>query len=146
MDIEEKMRMFARDFRVGNFAIQGELIGEGIQGNKYKLSGQTVNFFNAFDIGNFKYVDFGNFERALNKMGLPIVPVISPIYVLGNDINELIRQATFRSTLNESVWAEGIVIRPRMERLDLLLSNEKFNNGRVSFKVINPEFLIKYGE
>jgi len=28
----------------------------------------------------------------------------------------------------------------------MLLSNENFNNGRVTFKAINPEFLLKYGE
>jgi len=54
--------------------------------------------------------------------------------------------ATIKSHVTKEVWAEGIVIRPYTEKIDLLLSNENFNNGRVSFKAINTEFLIKYGE
>ena len=37
MDIENKLRALN-----GNYAIQGELVGEGIQGNKLRLKGQTV--------------------------------------------------------------------------------------------------------
>jgi hypothetical protein len=47
--------------------------------------------------------------------------------------------------VSPTVWAEGIVIRLLQEKIELLLSNENFNNGRVSFKAINPEFLLKYG-
>src|SRR6202012_6184505 len=43
LNIEEKLRRANK-----NIAIQGELIGEGVQGNKYKLKGQTVKFFTAF--------------------------------------------------------------------------------------------------
>ena len=50
-----------------------------------------------------------------------------------------------KSLICPSTWAEGIVIRPLYEKKDLLLSKE-MSNGRVSFKAINPEFLIKYGE
>jgi hypothetical protein len=51
-----------------------------------------------------------------------------------------------KSTLNPATWAEGIVIRPLEEKLDLILSRENFNTGRVSFKAINPEFLLTHGE
>jgi hypothetical protein len=44
------------------------------------------------------------------------------------------------------VWAEGIVIRPYNEKFDPLVANENFSGGRVSFKAVNPEFLLKYGE
>jgi RNA ligase (TIGR02306 family) len=33
-----------------NICLQGELIGEGVQGNPYKVKGQTVRFFNGFNI------------------------------------------------------------------------------------------------
>jgi tRNA-binding EMAP/Myf-like protein len=46
LDLENKLREFGY-----NIALQGELIGEGIQGNPYKIKGQTVKFFNIFDIG-----------------------------------------------------------------------------------------------
>jgi RNA ligase (TIGR02306 family) len=57
MKIEEKLRSLA-----GNYAIQGELIGEGIQGNKLRLKGQMVLFFNAFDIDRFEYLSFHPFD------------------------------------------------------------------------------------
>lgn len=142
MDIEAKLRSIGK-----NIAIQGELIGEGIQGNKLKLKGHTVKFFNAFDIDKFEYLNFFDFnELIVGKLELPIVPIVSLDYELENDIDAIIKMATIKSQLLQDVWAEGIVIRPYKEKIDLLLSNENFNNGRVSFKAINPEFLLKHGE
>jgi RNA ligase (TIGR02306 family) len=141
MDIENKLRSIGK-----NISIQGELIGEGIQDNKLKLKGQTVMFFNAFDIDRFEYLNFKEFNNLFNEIELPIVPIVALDYELENDIEAIIKMATIKSKILKDVWAEGIVIRPYTEKIDLLLSNENFNNGRVSLKAINPEFLLKYGE
>lgn len=141
MDIEHKLRSVGK-----NIAIQGELIGEGIQGNKLKLKGQTVKFFNAFDIDKFEYLNFFDFNKLIGELELPLVPIVALDYELENDIDAIIKMATIKSQITKDVWTEGIVIRPYTEKIDLLLSNENFNNGRVSFKAINPEFLLKYGE
>lgn len=141
MDIEGKLRSVGK-----NISIQGELIGEGIQGNKLKIKGQTVRFFNAFDIDKFEYLNFLDFQELITRLELPTVPIISWDYELENDIDAIIKMATIKSQILKDVWAEGIVIRPYHEKIDLLLSNESFNTGRVSFKAINPEFLLKYGE
>jgi RNA ligase (TIGR02306 family) len=140
MDIENKIRSLQ-----GNFALQGELIGEGIQDNRLKLRGQTIRFFNVFDIDKFEYLPYEKFIATLQHLQLPSVPILSVDYELTNDIEEIIKMATRKSTITPDVWAEGIVIRPLNEKIELLLSNENFNNGRVSFKAINPEFLLKYG-
>jgi hypothetical protein len=47
LDLENKFRSLGR-----NICLQGELIGEGIQGNPYKILGQTVRFFNGYNIDN----------------------------------------------------------------------------------------------
>ncbi|HEV3325097.1 MAG TPA: RNA ligase (ATP) [Puia sp.] len=141
MKIEDKLRSLT-----GNYAIQGELIGEGIQGNKLRLRGQTVLFFNAFDIDRFEYLSFDRFIELCQRLQLPIVPILTKAYELDDDIEKIVNLATIRSALRPDSWAEGIVIRPLTEKLDLLLSNDNFNNGRVTFKVVNPEFLLKYGE
>ena len=141
LDIESKLQSMN-----GNYAIQGELIGEGIQNNKLKLKRQTVMFFNAFDIDKFEYLPFDKFSDLMKELDLPVVPVISHSYMLSNDIDKIIGMSTIKSRICADAWAEGIVIRPLSEKIDLLLSNENFNNGRVSFKAINPEFLLKYGE
>ncbi len=118
-----------------NIAIQGELIGEGIQSNKLKIKGQTVKFFNVFDIDLYKYFDYQDFIDFFKIIDLPIVPILNSDYSLSNEISENIKMATIKSTLYPEVWAEGIVIRPKI--------NSNFQS-RVSFKAINPEFLLKY--
>ncbi|MCU0438755.1 MAG: RNA ligase (ATP) [Raineya sp.] len=132
LNVEEKLKSFGR-----NIALQGELIGEGVQGNKYALKGQTARFFNIYDIDKSAYVDFNEFESILKTLDLPSVPILETDYALSNDIHTLIEKSKMRSTLNDKVWAEGIVIRPLEER-------HERNVGRVSFKAINPEFLLKY--
>ncbi len=141
MDIENKLRNLN-----GNYAIQGELIGEGIQGNKLRIKEQTVLFFNAFDIDRFEYLSFSRFAELCRRLQLPTVPILMMDYMLDDSIDTIIQMATIRSALRPDSWAEGIVIRPLTEKIDLLLSRENFNNGRVTFKAINPEFLLKYGE
>ena len=140
MDIENKLRSLN-----GNYALQGELIGEGIQDNKLKQKGQTVRFFNAFNIDMFEYLQFENFYDLLKKLQLPIVPIIATDYELTNDIDAIIKMAIIKSNICADTWAEGIVIRPLNEKVDISCP-ENLNNGRVSFKAVNPEFLLKYGE
>jgi len=141
LDVENKLRALGK-----NIAIQGELIGEGVQDNKLKLRGQTVRFFNAFDIDKFEYYNFTKFNELFSQLGLETVPVVQTDYELENDIEAIIKKSIIKSKIYKEAWVEGIVIRPYTEKLELMLSNENFNNGRVSFKAINPEFLLKYGE
>ena len=141
MDLENKLRSLN-----GNFAIQGELIGEGIQGNKLKLRGQTLLFFNAFDIDRYEFLSFDRLLELMNQFELSTVPIISTNYELENDIHSIVRMASIKSKICPDVWAEGIVIRPLKETSYSILLNEKLNTGRLSFKAINPEFLLKFGE
>jgi RNA ligase (TIGR02306 family) len=140
MDIENKLRSLG-----GNYAIQGELIGEGIQGNKLKLKGQTARFFNVFDIDKYAYLEFKEFKETLTELDLPIVPILTTEYKLENDIEAIVKMACMKSTVHKEAWAEGIVIRPLKEKAGIDFENQLMN-GRVSFKAINPEFLIKFGE
>jgi RNA ligase (TIGR02306 family) len=130
LGIEGKLRWKGK-----NIALQGELVGEGIQGNKLKLKGKTVYFFSAFDIDNQKYFTSTEFFALINELGLQTVPVIDQSYRLRNDINELVK-LSIRKSLLADVWAEGIVIR----------NIPGHHRDRISFKVINPEFLLKHGE
>ncbi len=139
-DLENKMKLLNI-----NIALQGELVGEGIQNNKCKIRGHKVFFFTAFDIDNFRYYNFEELENILQKLELPMVPVINRDYILENDIEAIVKLATIKSTMDAQAWAEGIVIRPYDDKVDAELSNT-FSNGRITFKAINPEFLLKYGE
>lgn len=130
LQVEEKLRNLN-----GNYALQGEVIGEGVQGNKYKLKGQQVFIFSVFDIDAYRFLNFGDFIKMIQQMNLTIVPVVESNYVLSNSIEALVNKSAGKSVLY-NVDREGIVIRPLIERTDTA--------GRVSFKAINPEFLLKY--
>lgn len=131
LDIEAKLKHLGQ-----HIAIQGELIGEGIQSNKYKLKGQTVRFFNAFAISNNEYLDYADFRKLVEALALPMVPVLEDNFLLVSDINTLVDLSVGGSVLRKETRREGIVIRPLKEKTDQI--------GRVSFKVINPSFLLKY--
>ena len=138
--IEEKLRALNT-----NCAIQGEVIGEGIQKNKYKLKGQEIRFFNFFDIDKYRYADFQEFVAVMVALELSVVPLLDTKFELINDIEALVKLSVGQSVLNKDTKREGIVLRPLTEILDSD-SNGQLHADRLSFKVINPEFLIKYEE
>lgn len=120
-----------------NIAIQGEVLGEGIQGNKYKLKGHDLFVFNIFDIDKYKYLDFEDFMILSSELQLKTVPILDINFKLIDDIDGLVELSKGFSKLNPQVKREGIVIRPLKEM-------EERGNGRISFKAINPEFLLKF--
>ena len=124
LDLENKMR----DFGV-NISLQGELIGEGIQGNPYKIKGQTVKFFNLFDIDLHVYQSLAHLGRALGIMGLKMVPIVDEFFNLPETMEELLKYAEDKSILNSNFDREGVVIRS--------------NDRTISFKVISNKFLLK---
>jgi RNA ligase (TIGR02306 family) len=123
LDLENKMR----DFGV-NISLQGELIGEGIQGNPYKIKGQTVKFFNLFDIDLQVYHSLSHLDKALGIMGLKMVPIVDEFLELPDTIETLLKYAEDKSALNSTFDREGVVIRS--------------NDRAISFKVISNKFLL----
>lgn len=126
MKIEEKLRELGK-----NISIQGELIGEGIQANRYKIKGHTVRFFNVFDIDKFQRLGLNDLTHIIeNVLGFQTVPILATSYMLPNTVAELLEHAESKSVLNENAEREGIVIRS----LD----------NTISFKAISNKFLLKY--
>ena len=142
MDVESKIRALSNKFFYDgvypNLALQGELLGPGIQGNKYDLKEHVILWFNLFDINSFKYFHGDDFFELVEEVGLKTVPLINK-FILNNTVDELVEMSKDKSKLNDKIHREGIVIRPCEEKEDKKL-------GRVSFKVINPDFLLKFGE
>ena len=117
-----------------NYAIQGELIGEGIQGNPYKIKGHKVKIFNVFNIDTQEYLGLEEMREFLNKINVdsnPIgmVPILYEDYILPETIEEILSQAEGKSVLNSGTEREGIVIRNR--------------DKSISFKAISNNFLLK---
>jgi RNA ligase (TIGR02306 family) len=143
LDLEKKMNARSLSSIGGvlpNFALQGELIGMGVQGNKYKLSGLEFRIFNVFDINRGGCFSFEDFIIVVEQLGLKTVPLVLNEYLLPNTVDELVEFSKDKSLLNKDVHREGIVLRPLVEEYEPDLY------GRLSFKVVNPEFLLKYEE
>lgn len=123
LKIEESLRALNK-----NVAIQGELIGEGIQGNLYKLTGQTLRVFNVFDIDTYQYFPFYEFKKFVEERNLTTVPILELNFKLHDSIDDLLKFAEGDSVLNSKQTREGIVLRSKGE-------------NRISFKVISNKFL-----
>ena len=127
MDLERKIR----DKINFNVAFQGELIGEGVQGNIYKLKGNTIKFFNIFDITNGYYLPYEVLQNYSRYLEIDLVPEVNYYYYLPENFEELLDYAKGKSLLNSSTEREGVVIR------------ERSGENRISFKVINNDYLLK---
>lgn len=137
-DIENKLRALNK-----NVSIQGEFMGPGMNKNTLKISYHDVYFFNAFDIDKQEYFELNDFKRLIeNTLQLKTVPIISYDYILGDNIDELVKLSMGKSIINKEADREGIVIRSVKEIKDPELVNDIIF-GRMSFKVVNPIYLLK---
>jgi len=132
LNLEDRLRILGK-----NIALQGELIGHGVQGNSYRLNRHEVRVFNVFDIAKHRKMEFHEMLGVLedlNKTGPKIqtVPIFKLNYQLPSSIEELLEDAEGQSTLHEGAEMEGIVLRTL--------------NSRVSFKAISNRFLLNGGE
>lgn len=119
-----------------NLALQGELIGNGIQGNKYKLLGQEFRVFDIYDIDQKRY--FTPAERLVFVTGHNIkhVPVMQSAMTLdGLTMEVLLKNAEGKSVM-------GDITGPEQEG-HVYKCNE---DPEVSFKVISNKFLMKNGD
>ena len=139
LDVEQKMR---DAFGNVNVAIQGELIGTGIQDNRLNIEGHTIMWFNLFFMDDYRYAGFADFVYWMKAMNLTTVPVLETDYCLSADTDSIIQKAVGKSVVNPKSWREGIVIRPIDEKLDLEMS-KGMGNARLSFKAINQEYILK---
>ena len=105
--------------------LQGEIIGTGIQGNKYKVSGYDFYAFNLIIDG----VKFSTQETKsiLAIHNIKTVPILEEEFTLKENIPAMVEYARGDSTLFKTK-REGIVIRNY--------------DKNISFKVINPDFLL----
>ena len=96
-----------------NIALQGELIGNGINGNLYRLRDHKLFIFTGYDIDTGKRMPFDMLEWILFKLDLQMVPVIESNLVLpkGDIVDYMLLMAEAKSEINPEVECEGIVVR-----------------------------------
>lgn len=124
--LEEKLSSLGR-----NLAIQGELVGEGIQNNPYKLKGQHFYVFDMFDISTGQYISSLERIALVGHLGIKHVP-IEGTDILTNDItsNILVQRAEGKSKVCVTTDREGLVYKC-------------LEDPGLSFKTISNRYLIK---
>ena len=126
-DIESKMRDTGPD---AQFAIQGELIGPGIQGNIYKLMFIEFRVFDVYNILSGEYLTPVFRKALIERMGLKHVPVLESNFKLETDVEGLIAKAEGKSVM-------GDITGPEREGLVF-----KQVDGGMTFKAISNKYLL----
>ena len=128
-DIENKLRAAVKEYNVKDYiTLQGEIIGEGIQKNKYELKGRDLYLFNLI-VDDVKYNPVQVAAFALSY-DMKAVPILETEFVLPDTVDELMEFATGNSTLHNTL-REGIVFRS--------------HDMNTSFKCVSNKFLLKWG-
>jgi RNA ligase (TIGR02306 family) len=95
-----------------NIALQGELVGPGVQGNYYGLSELKFYIYNIYDIDGGSYVSPETRRFVVTRCGLDHVPVLGlynlPVNATADGI---VSMAEGRSILNNAKEREGIVFK-----------------------------------
>ena len=124
-----------------DFAIQGEICGPGIQKNRLGLSAPDLFVFSVYDARAGRFLDFEPFVAFCAERGLRTVPIERVVRgaeaaAYRHDLDGWLETARglYAGTKQRK---EGIVVRPLVE------ARSESLGGRLSFKVINNEFLLK---
>ena len=126
-DIQNKLEQLA-SCGYKRVVLQGECIGEGVQGNPYKLQGRDFYVFNLIVDGT----RLPSVEAAqwCKTNGLKHVPIISDCHELPKTMEEMKLEADGFSVINPKVKREGFVYRSQ--------------DGLQSFKNVSREYLLKH--
>ena len=116
-----------------NIALQGELIGEGIQKNPYKIKGHAFYLFDVYDIDEKAY--WAPWERQfiachLDINHVPVLPGCGDKDLGTGDVQDILLWAEDKSILCSTAEREGIVFK----------CNE---DPSLSFKAISNKFLLR---
>ncbi len=114
-----------------NIAIQGEIIGPGIQGNKYGLTKQEFFVFDIYDIDAKKYLSYIERMELTFQLELKHVPILIWNASTAMTLDNILGMADGSTMLcRDNVMREGVVF--------------KALDGSFSFKAISNQWLLKH--
>ena len=118
------------------YAIQGELIGEGIQGNPEKLTGHKFFLFDIYSITVGRYLKVDERYSILDKLNMNGASIEHvPI------VESSLRVAQAYETIDELLeFAEGPSLNPQTKREGLVFKSWESD---FSFKAISNSYLLK---
>ena len=123
LDLAAKLRQVGR-----NVAVQGEIIGPRIQGNKYRRGKQEFYVFDVYDIDAQRYLNSAERLEFCRALGLTHVPLILSKFSFELDLDKVLEFADGTSELFDTP-REGLVFKHRSEQL--------------TFKAISNKWLLK---
>ena len=123
----------------GNFALQGEVHGEGIQSNRLAVKGLGFAAFSLYDIDAHTYLSHERLKAFCEQAGVPMVRTVWE-GDFAFTLDELIALANAQEYATGKA-AEGVVIRPIEEMRSAVLPS-----GRLSVKVLSETYALKHGE
>ena len=129
-DLEAKLRAY-RQATGRSIAVQGEMVGPGIQGNFEGLDEIELFIYNVFDIDQQKYLLAGEARHVCNDLDLKMVPTFSVRMTLPPTMPEILALADGESGL-KGKFREGLVF--------------KSLTRNFQFKVVSNRYLLKQGE
>jgi RNA ligase (TIGR02306 family) len=114
-----------------NVALQGELLGPGIQGNSYNKSEPTFYCFDIWDIQTQQYYSTEQRLSLCKSLAILHAPVFANYPTTPETtVTELLTFAESASVLNQKTQREGLVFK-------------NVNNPSLSFKAISNKWLLK---
>lgn len=128
LDIERKMRYMNLD----NIVLQGELIGEGVQGNIYKLKGNDFYVFAIYDIKRGDYQPSTSRRILVNSLDLKHVPLLNASLIISAEsVESILAMADGKSQLHSDTLREGLVF--------------KSVEDSTHWKAVSNQYLLKHG-
>lgn len=120
------------------YAIQGELIGEGIQGNPEKLKGQRFFLFDIYSITEGRYLRIGERYSIMDKMNNIYGANIEHVPIIDGNLHVAQKYNTIDELLE---YAEGPSLNPQTKREGLVF---KSMSNDFTFKAISNSYLLKH--
>lgn len=128
--LDYKLREYCNRHSV-SLAIQGEIVGPGIQGNIYGLPFQDLYVFSVWDIENQRYLCYKDKCEICDCLGLEQVPLVDLDVSALKTKEDFLSYAERKSTVGTRPLAEGVVVRD-------------IKDDAVSFKAISNKFLLRH--
>lgn len=131
-DIERLLREIAP---IGNIVVQGELVGEGIQGNHYGIKGHEFYVFRIYNINIGAFYPTDICRSICTAMKLKYTPVVSDnLSIADMTIDDILKMADGKSAINPTKLREGLVFK----RAD-------GEGAQEHFKAVSNQYLLKTG-
>lgn len=123
----EKLAAYDREI-----AIQGELIGPGIQRNQEQLTAHDFYVFEVYDVKAGRYLDSAARQQLCKEFSLKHVPILHESVTL--------KEIEITSIDAALKFAEGSSLNPKTNREGVVFKN---SDGSIKFKAISNSWLLR---